>query len=866
MEIFRLFGVISLNKAEALKDLHAIEGEAEKSSSKMDKHFEKASESAEKWLKRGLAAAMAAVTGAMVLGVKAAADYETAMVELAKVTDPDTARTVAANIREMAKDMPLTHEALMGIAADAGRLGVEGVENIMNFTETVAQISVATDIMAEQAGTDFAKLLVLLGEDIDMVDELGSVINELSNNMAVTSSQIVDSMLRSSAALAGLDMGTGEIIALNAAMNEVSFSARVAGTALQGVAEQLKNPEKMKELAVALGITVDQFRALRDEDPVALFKQLALTLAEGGPAAEELFGILGDSASKLQALATNWAGVEEAIAMANEQMASATSLQTEYNTASDTFNNRVQVLRNNFHDIMIDVGTALIPTLDRFVVWMRDNTGEIQSLLTGIADGIAATLGWILEHRDGIAKALAVIGAGITALGLVSLIKNLSPIGALITVIAAAIAALLIYWDDVVSFFTDIGRAISGWVSGAWSSVKGFFGFGQTASSELAAGLRAGKEEVRKAIEELVSQDDAIAMGRRFANGFKIGFAQTTGTGASLATGALPSVEGLAGFTAGTDQGFTFAPDATSAWDNFWNRILEGTQGLRDGLKEAWGEISTIVGDAVGGIFGDTISGLYAQADAHKDAMKAIREQTEESLADEAAARDAALEALDQNLADQVIAQEQYGLDRQAILDAYDTAETTLLEDQKERLADEEATYEEQKKSIWEILKDSVRNVLRALKEELLVKAAASLAEAIAMTLGLNPLAGAKYLEAGAYAVGSAGLHIAGFEKGAVFKQPTLLPPHMVAEKGIAEAYLPLSRDVFSSIGRGIVDALSAPMPALAGASANGIQVDMRGLYDGATINVRDDQDISRIARETYDLWTSRMRGMGRDV
>ena len=108
------------------------------------------------------------------------------------------------------------------------------------------------------------------------------------------------------------------------------------------------------------------------------------------------------------------------------------------------------------------------------------------------------------------------------------------------------------------------------------------------------------------------------------------------------------------------------------------------------------------------------------------------------------------------------------------------------------------------------------------------------------------------------------------FAKGALFTKPTLLPPHMVAEGGVSEAYLPLSPRIFGNIGQGIVDALSVPTatPALAGAGAGGgsIQVDMRGLYDGATINVRDDQDISRIAEETHSLWRSRMRGIGRNV
>jgi len=44
------------------------------------------------------------------------------------------------------------------------------------------------------------------------------------------------------------------------------------------------------------------------------------------------------------------------------------------------------------------------------------------------------------------------------------------------------------------------------------------------------------------------------------------------------------------------------------------------------------------------------------------------------------------------------------------------------------------------------------------------------------------------------------------------------------------------------------------------------IQVDMRGLYDGAVINVRSDQDIKQIARETYTLYKDRLRSIGRHV
>lgn len=211
-----------------------------------------------------------------------------------------------------------------------------------------------------------------------------------------------------------------------------------------------------------------------------------------------------------------------------------------------------------------------------------------------------------------------------------------------------------------------------------------------------------------------------------------------------------------------------------------------------------------------------------------------------------------------------------YARKREDIESNYTEAISDLKDDRKEALEDEIEAYKETQKSLWEILKDIVRDLLSALKEELLLKAASALAEAIALTAGLNPLAIAKYAEAAAYGAGAAGLAIAGFEKGGVFNRPTILPMAAVAEGGYPEAYLPLSPDVLGDIGAGIVEAARgmAPQPALVGAAVGGssMQVDMRGLYDGATIIVRDDQDVTRLARESHDLWRMRMRGKGWEV
>jgi len=886
--VFRLFGTISINKAAAIADLKAVEVAAQTSGSKITSAFASIGKIAEKALKLGAAVAVAGLSAAMYKGVKAAAAYETAMVELAKVTDPDTAKSVGAAIREMAKEMPLAHEALMGIAADAGRLGVEGVDNILNFTDTVAKIAVATDIMAEDAGTNFAKLLTLLGEDIDKVDELGSVINELSNNMATSSSEIVGSMLRSSAALKGLDFGTAEIAALNAAMNEVSVSARVAGTALRTIAENLKNPEKMEKLAEVLGITVEQFRALRQEDPMELFKQLAMAMAEGGEKAEALTGILGASASRLQSLATNWESVEEAVEMANEQYETATSLQKEYNIATDTFNSRLQVLRNNFHDVAIDVGNELIPTLDKFIVWMQSNTPEIKELFVGIAEGIANTLGWILEHKEGIGDALKVIGIGIAGLGLASMLANLNPIHLAITAITLAIAALLVYWDDIVGFFGDLWDSVNRAIGGSITRMAGTIG------SWLDFGKDAGEQFVRGMQKSMTPEDlKEIADGLGDTYGSSFAFAAVKAADTGLAAGGLGGLPGLSGFAGPTAGGVDFTPtprkaDVIRPWREIWKGITDGTkdfwadladaekslqQKIADITKEFWGDLLSITKGGLQDLFVSIGHGLMGQRgleEAHAEKMKGIREETLTEIDEEMARRDLAVQELDDQLAERLISEEEYNEQRKTIMENYEDARLEALEAEKRMLEEEKNAYKEAKKSIWETLQDSVQDVLTALKETLLVKAAAALAEAIALAFvpGMQAVAAGHLAAAGAYGAGAIGLHITGFEKGALFDRPTVIPPSLVGEGGYKEAFLPLSPDVFGEIGQGIVNAMNVPSPVLAGAGIGGqtINIDNNIEIRFEEVNVRDDADITRIARETYDLWQSRMRGRGWDV
>jgi len=376
----------------------------------------------------GLAGATLATfsAGALASATSAAADFEEQMVEVEKVTDPATAEAMGESIRDMAREMPVAHKELSTIAATAGRLGVEGTDNIETFTENTAMMAEATDLSAEEAADSFARMSTLMEVPISKTEELGSAINLLSNNMAASSSEITNSATRSAGVLNQLGLEQESILGLNAAMNEVSASSRIAGTQLRRFGQEITDPAKVGDLASAIGMTEEEFRNLRDEDPEALMRRMVEAFQEGGEEAEMLRSTLGSTSRQtLSKLAQNWESVEEGTRMANDQFDEATSLQEEFDAATDTTNAQIQQLKNNLRDAGIAIGEQLLPYVNDFLDRLNDFLTSSDSVLnrltaqqqafglvgTTIA-GVAATLVWLVGGPITMAiGAVAALGA-----------------------------------------------------------------------------------------------------------------------------------------------------------------------------------------------------------------------------------------------------------------------------------------------------------------------------------------------------------------------------------------------------------------------------------------------------------------------
>jgi TP901 family phage tail tape measure protein len=343
----------------------------------------------------GVAAAGVAAAGtAAAVAAREYAGWEEAMVEVEKVAGEETAQQISGDIREMAEQIPLAQESLAGLAADAARFGVEGPDNILRFTETAAKMAQATELSATRAGESLTKLAELTNTPTNQMEQLGSSLNTLSNTAATSSAEIVEAMLRGSSALNQFGLNQTQIAGLTASLNEVSESARRSGTRLRRVAQELMDPDKAEDVAEALGMTTEQFQAMREEEPEQLFIRLGEAMQEDGRAADKLRRSLSTASRQaVSGLAQNLEGLQENLETANRSFAEGSSLQREFEASTSTTNSQLRLMQNRLRNTAITIGGPVVENLGAAGEGFNQAFGEdTQSIVNSTAEAIESNV------------------------------------------------------------------------------------------------------------------------------------------------------------------------------------------------------------------------------------------------------------------------------------------------------------------------------------------------------------------------------------------------------------------------------------------------------------------------------------------
>lgn len=110
--------------------------------------------------------------------IKATVQWEDAQANVAKTTNASKAemQDYSKSIRNMAKEMPESQAEIANTMAMAAQLGVK---NLKGFTKVATQMSVATDMTAEDAATSMARFANATGKPNSDFKKLGSTVVQL---------------------------------------------------------------------------------------------------------------------------------------------------------------------------------------------------------------------------------------------------------------------------------------------------------------------------------------------------------------------------------------------------------------------------------------------------------------------------------------------------------------------------------------------------------------------------------------------------------------------------------------------------------------------------------------------------------------
>lgn len=274
-------------------------------------------------------------------------------------------------------DTRTAREELNNLARDAGKLGLSGKKDILDFVEAGNQINVSLgEDLGEGAIKNIGKMTdvyALSTKELDRLDlkgkmlSIGSAINELGASSTASEAYMVNFSQRLGGVASQAGISIQNILGYASALDQSGQAVEMSATALQKfIMTVMGDPVKFAKLA---GIEVKVFNKLLRDDANEAIKLVLTSLADKGgfQALIPIFKDMGLDGARavgvLSALATNIDKVNTAQDISNKAFADATSITNEYNIKNNNLQAQLEKSRNTFKDAALDLGERLSPAL-----------------------------------------------------------------------------------------------------------------------------------------------------------------------------------------------------------------------------------------------------------------------------------------------------------------------------------------------------------------------------------------------------------------------------------------------------------------------------------------------------------------------
>lgn len=150
--------------------------------------------------------------------IRSFAEFETGLVGVGKTTGMagQELEELGKRIIALSKSTPVARNQLLDIAQAAGQLGISGNDNILKFTDTIAKMGAATDLVGDEAAVTMARILSITGEAVQSVDKLGSTLVFLGNASSATEAEIARMTIELAKATAQFNVSSANLAGLTA--------------------------------------------------------------------------------------------------------------------------------------------------------------------------------------------------------------------------------------------------------------------------------------------------------------------------------------------------------------------------------------------------------------------------------------------------------------------------------------------------------------------------------------------------------------------------------------------------------------------------------------------------------------------------
>lgn len=414
------------------------------------------------------AGVVGALTGVALTARKCVDEYaemEEAEAQVIKYTGMtrDEVKGLNEEFKEM--DTRTAREKLNALAGDAGRLGITGKKDVLEFVDAADKINVALgEDLGDDAVKNIGKLAQMFGEDQKLglrgaMLATGSAINEVAQNSSAAEAYLVGFTARVAGAANQAKVAQSDILGYASVLDQNMQQQEMAATAFQTLMMKMyQEPAKFAKIA---GQSVEDFTSLIKKDANEAILQFLDTLNKKGGLDQlaPMFKEMGLDGVRASGVISTMAGkiddIRKAQRLANDAYRDGTSIIKEVNVQNNTVQAGLDKAKNNFKDIRVELGEKLQPVM-KYMITTGSLTvkglGTMISILWKYKGAIVAASAAVAAYTlvvkaDTMAKSLwTTITKGATAVAsLFNKTLKANPLGIVASVLAGVVSYLAIF-------------------------------------------------------------------------------------------------------------------------------------------------------------------------------------------------------------------------------------------------------------------------------------------------------------------------------------------------------------------------------------------------------------------------------------